>query len=249
MESHIPVMPNLNRTTKKNIFEDAANDADVQRVVNNKKKIDVLELDHNPTKEELESKNSNDGMSWIVIILAFIVVILVMVIVWYVLKNNEDRNKIVNLTNNAIHPSVLQPGQQQGSQGVQQQGVTQQRINNNQTTQIKKQNYQEPNPAELNEYLQKLSKSNNDEVELSEQPTDHKEATLQSSPLLYEQEIDTELQNNEPLATIPEEEIDINDDIKNLILNDDFDNDENDGLDSLNPDEMDKFHSQILSSA
>ena len=110
MDDNVTVLPKLaNRFAKqrKNTgfsTDDSNIDPDVNRVLNesNPNDLDVIGLQHEPTKEELQSdKNSkttkinesSSMWSWVIIVLAFIVVVLVIAIAWYILKENTENLK------------------------------------------------------------------------------------------------------------------------------------------------------------
>ena len=124
MDDNVTVLPKLaNRFAKqrKNTgfsTDDSNIDPDVNRVLNesNPNDLDVIGLQHEPTKEELQSdKNSKDSKdskineassmwSWVIIVLAFIVVVLVIAIAWYILRENTE-----NLKPQPLQPHIIEP--------------------------------------------------------------------------------------------------------------------------------------------
>ena len=124
MDDNVTVLPKLAgrfaKQGKPKLVNDDNVDPDVRRVLNasNSNDLDVIGLQHEPTKEELQSeKNSKDNKdskdiknntssiwNWVIIILAFIVVILVVAIAWYILKNNTE-----NLKPQPIPPNIIDP--------------------------------------------------------------------------------------------------------------------------------------------
>jgi hypothetical protein len=81
-------------------------DPDVELVLNIDDNLDIMGLNHKPTKEESTDENKNKPYSWLLIGLAILVIILIIAIVWYVLKDNKkDCLKIPDkILQPAIHP-------------------------------------------------------------------------------------------------------------------------------------------------
>ena len=124
MDDNVTVLPKLGnrfaKQSKTKLVNDDNVDPDVKRVLNvsNPDDLDVIGLQHEPTKEELQSeKTSKDSKdtknnkgttssmwSWVIIVLAFIVVVLVIAIAWYILKGNTE-----NVKPQPIPPNVLEP--------------------------------------------------------------------------------------------------------------------------------------------
>ena len=124
MDDNVTVLPKLAgrfaKQGKPKLVNDDNVDPDVRRVLNasNSNDLDVIGLQHEPTKEELQSeKNSKDNKdskdiknnkssiwNWVIIVLAFIVVILVVAIAWYILKKNTE-----NLKPQPIPPHIIDP--------------------------------------------------------------------------------------------------------------------------------------------
>ena len=119
MDDNVTVLPKLGnrfaKQSKTKLVNDDNIDPDVKRVLNasNPDDLDVIGLQHEPTKEELQSeKNSKDTKnnkgttssiwSWVIIVLAFIVVVLVIVIAWYFLKGNTENVKPQPIHNHII---------------------------------------------------------------------------------------------------------------------------------------------------
>ena len=120
---NIAVLPKLagarfnKRPAKTATVEEVVNvDPDVDYILKGKKKggVDVLNMKHTPTAEELAEGSKNpekvtSSWNWLVITLAVIVFILIVVIVWYVLKQNSSNEDTVDVTKMRLPPSVVMP--------------------------------------------------------------------------------------------------------------------------------------------
>ena len=105
----IKVTPRLG---KEKIFHDVK-DEDIKRVLKKNKNNDIKNMKHEPTEEEISSKNEktkqNKETSWLIIILAVIIIVLILIIIWYSLKINNGSDVIPSNMKNmssAMFPAV-----------------------------------------------------------------------------------------------------------------------------------------------
>jgi hypothetical protein len=112
MDEPVMIAPNLGRTNRqRRQLKPDKPDPDVERVLKEKNKCDVVAMKHAPTEEEkmaCEEQKTNDTKkaskwTWVVIALAVIVVVLMIAIAWYVLKANKEKDQ--ELPNGITHPN------------------------------------------------------------------------------------------------------------------------------------------------
>lgn len=105
MDKHIDVFPKISGLTKKK-------DPDVDLILgcDQKDNLNIMDLQHEPTKEEKAQENNppSQPWSWVIITLAIIVIVLIIVIVWYVLKENEECNTSYP---NMVPRQIIRPNQ------------------------------------------------------------------------------------------------------------------------------------------
>ncbi len=225
---HIPVRPNINsgelKRKSKNIFEDNK-DPDVQRIL--KKKIDVLDMETQLTKEESSSKKSEEDSSpWLIISLIIIVIILIIAIIYYVLK----QNKIEPIPENIITPNALY---------LQQQALQDQLLREQLMRHQMQPNQSQPNQSQPNQSQPNQSQPNQPQPNQS-QPNQPQPTKKELDSVLDRLNLDMESEKNlDPLQNVV-----LDEHTENLILDEEYDIDN--GLNYGDANAISEFQHQIL---
>ncbi len=207
---HIPIIPNIKKKQqKKNNIFDGDKDPDVQHIL--KKKVEILDLETEPTEEELSSiKENKSSVSWIIIALVIVVILLLVAVTYFILTKN---GKAIE----EIPPDIIRPWTPSNNTNKHAPK------NNNivpQTTDktIPQNNFIEPTEEELDNALERAS-----DLKYNVSPGDVS-----------------------PGDVSPGEDEYMDENIKNLIMEDEYDGD---NMNYLNVGEIDEFHKQVIQEA